>query len=119
MKIAILVIAALVGFWVVGAILEQLQKKTPRSSSPSREGTGPNSTLGPESSQIDPIEEACRVLQLNRPFTAAELRAAYRQRMSQYNPDKVNSLAPEFRELAERKSKEINRAFDLLARFPP
>jgi DnaJ-domain-containing protein 1 len=37
--------------------------------------------------------------------------------MSQYHPDKVNSLGPEFRELAESKSKEINRAFDLLARF--
>lgn len=118
MKIAILVIAALVGFWVVGAIVEQFQKKTPQSGSSSRAGARRKPTLEPESPQVDPIEEACRVLQLNRPFTTDELCAAHRQRMSQYHPDKVSSLGPEFRELAERKSKEINRAFDLLARFP-
>ena len=118
MKIAILAIAALVGFWVVGAILEQFQKKTPKSGSSSSSGAGTRPTPEAESSQVDPIEDACRVLQLNRPFTSEELRAAYRQRMSQYHPDKVSSLGPEFRELAESKSKEINRAFDLLARFP-
>ncbi|MCG5077492.1 J domain-containing protein [Paraburkholderia tagetis] len=114
MKIAILAIAALVGFWVVGAIIEQFQKKAPKaaSSSSSNPGSGPE-----EPPRADPIEEACRVLQLNRPFTTEQLRAAYRQRMSQYHPDKVSSLGPEFRELAESKSKEINRAFDLLARF--
>ena len=117
MKIAILVIAALVGFWVVGAILEQFQKKPARGASSARQGAGP-SEAGPDSLRSDPIEEACRVLQLNRPFTTEELRAAYRQRMSQYHPDKVSGLGPELRELAERKSKEINRAFDLLARFP-
>jgi DnaJ-domain-containing protein 1 len=117
MKIAILAIATLVGFWVVGAILERFQTKTPKPDASSRSSTGPRSAPGSETRQVDPIEEACRVLQLNRPFTTDELRAAYRQRMSQYHPDKVNSLGPEFRELAESKSKEINRAFDLLARF--
>jgi DnaJ-domain-containing protein 1 len=110
MKIAILVIAGLIGFWVVGAILDRFQKKTRASSRPDFRSE-------PEPSRPDPIEEACRVLQLNRPFTTDELRAAYRQQMSQYHPDKVNSLAPEFRELAESKSKEINRAYEMLARF--
>ncbi|WP_133665904.1 DnaJ domain-containing protein [Paraburkholderia sp. BL10I2N1] len=118
MKIAILTIAALVGFWVVGAIVEHFQKKTPKAAASASSGAGPRPTPEPESPRVDPIEEACHVLQLNRPFTTEQLRAAYRQRMSQYHPDKVNSLGPEFRELAESKSKEINRAFDLLARFP-
>ncbi|WP_322046623.1 J domain-containing protein [Paraburkholderia sp. J67] len=118
MKIAILVIAALIGFWVVGAIVEQFQKK-PAPSTASRD-TGKGAEFNPQSepADVDPIEEACSVLQLTRPFTTEQLRAAYRQRMSQYHPDKVSSLAPEFRELAEAKSKEINRAFDLLERFP-
>ncbi|ADG14536.1 heat shock protein DnaJ domain protein [Paraburkholderia atlantica] len=115
MKIAILAIAALVGFWLVGAIVEHFQKKAPKAA-PST-GAGPKSASEPEPERADPIEEACRVLQLSRPFTTEQLRAAYRQRMSQYHPDKVTSIGPEFRELAESKSKEINRAFDLLARF--
>jgi DnaJ like chaperone protein len=116
MKIAILAIAALVGFWVVGAILERFQKKPTETTPNSHPDAGPEqaSEVKP---QADPVEEACRVLQLNRPFTAEQLRAAYRQRMSQYHPDKVSNLGPELRELAESKSKEINRAFDLLARF--
>ncbi|MDR6472215.1 DnaJ like chaperone protein [Paraburkholderia graminis] len=117
MKIAILAIAALVGFWVVGAILERFQKKPTETPSSSRPDAGPGQASGFEMPQVDPFEEACRVLQLNRPFTTEQLRAAYRQRMSQYHPDKVSNLGPELRELAESKSKEINRAFDLLARF--
>ena len=117
MKIAILAIAALVGFWVVGAIVEHFQKGTPKAASSAGAQDGPRPATEQEARQTDPIEDACRVLQLNRPFTSDQLRAAYRQRMSQYHPDKVSSLAPEFRELAESKSKEINRAFDLLARF--
>lgn len=32
--------------------------------------------------------------------------------MSQYHPDKVASLGPELRDLCERKTKEINTAYD-------
>lgn len=117
MKITVLVITALVGFWVVGAIIEHLQKKTSESASSAGSGSGPKPAPQPEAQRVDPIDEACRVLQLTRPFTPDQLRAAYRQRMSQYHPDKVSSLGPEFQELAECKSKEINRAFDLLTRF--
>jgi DnaJ like chaperone protein len=96
---------------------EHVQTLPLKTDASSRSGAGPKPAPESETRQVDPIEEACRVLQLNRPFTTDELRAAYRQRMSQYHADKVNSLGPEFREFAESKSKEINRAFDLLARF--
>jgi DnaJ-domain-containing protein 1 len=93
MKIAILAIAAMVGFWVVGAILEHFQMKALKTDTSSRSGAAPKPAPENETRKVDPIEEACRVLQLNRPFTTDELRAAYRQRMSQYHPDKVSSLA--------------------------
>jgi hypothetical protein len=64
MKIAILAIATLVGFWVVGAILERFQTKTPKPDASSRSSTGPRSAPESETRQVDPIEEACRVLQL-------------------------------------------------------
>ncbi|WP_368623600.1 DnaJ family molecular chaperone [Paraburkholderia sp. BR13444] len=118
MKLVILAIFALIGFWVVGAFIEHFQKKTPATGGSARTNAGsPDSEPSPEPQEVDPVEEACRVLQLNRPFTTEQLRAAYRQRMSQYHPDKVNSLGPEFRELAESKSKAINQAFDLLTRL--
>ncbi len=41
-----------------------------------------------------------------------EIRKAYQHRIAEYHPDKVAALGAELRELAERKSKEINLAYD-------
>lgn len=38
--------------------------------------------------------------------------AAYREKIGQYHPDKVARLGPEIRALAEKKSVEINVAYD-------
>ncbi len=42
--------------------------------------------------------------------------SAYRKMAQMYHPDKVASLAPEFKELAERKMKEINAAYTALCK---
>jgi hypothetical protein len=43
-----------------------------------------------------------------------EITAAYKQMAQMYHPDKVASLAPEYREIAERRMKEINAAYTAL-----
>lgn len=43
-----------------------------------------------------------------------EARRAFRTLVAQYHPDKVAHLAPEFQELAERKTREILEAWDQL-----
>lgn len=63
---------------------------------------------------MDPIRRFCLELELTRPFTEAELKIAYRRKMSEYHPDKVSMLGKELRELAEEKSKAINIAYDRL-----
>lgn len=45
---------------------------------------------------------------------AATVRAAYTKLAQQYHPDKVSHLAPEFRELAETRMREINAAYEHL-----
>ena len=45
-----------------------------------------------------------------------EIKAAYKKKIWQYHPDKVSKLAPEFKELAERKSKQIHAAYEFIAR---
>ena len=40
-----------------------------------------------------------------------EIKIAYRKMASLYHPDKVAHLAPEFREMADNKMKEINTAY--------
>lgn len=43
-----------------------------------------------------------------------DIKSAYRQKAQQYHPDKVATLAPEFREIAEKRMREINRAYETL-----
>lgn len=117
MNIFILLACAVLGFWLVGVLFDKRKAEADKSSRTRREAPS-DSKPDPEPARQaeDPVREACRILDLNRPFTAEQLRAAYRQRISQYHPDKVSGLGPELREIAERKAKEINVAFDLLQR---
>jgi preprotein translocase subunit Sec63 len=54
------------------------------------------------------------VLGVDANASTEEITAAYRELATQYHPDKVASLADEFRELAERRMKEINAAYRAL-----
>ena len=56
------------------------------------------------------------VLGIAENATSEEIKAAYRRLANQYHPDKVSHLGEEFRVLAERKFKEIQRAYQQLTR---
>jgi DnaJ like chaperone protein len=51
------------------------------------------------------------VLGITVSASTEEIKIAYRKMASLYHPDKVAHLAPEFREMADRKMKEINTAY--------
>jgi DnaJ like chaperone protein len=53
-----------------------------------------------------------QVLGVSPNATRAEIASAYRALISQYHPDKVARLGPEIRAVAERKSAELNRAYE-------
>ncbi len=44
------------------------------------------------------------------------IRSAYRRLAGQYHPDKVAHLGPEFQEMAEKRFKEIQEAYEKLTR---
>jgi hypothetical protein len=54
------------------------------------------------------------VLGINRSATPEEIKTAYRQLANRYHPDKVAHLGEEFRQLAEKRFKEIQRAYQEL-----
>jgi len=59
------------------------------------------------------------VLGVSPNATRSEIASAYRALISQYHPDKVARLGPEIRAVAERKSAELNRAYeDALSSLP-
>jgi len=62
------------------------------------------------------IAESLEILGLIGRPAPAEIRSAYRKRMSQYHPDKVSKLGPKIQALAEQESKAINAAMENLSR---
>ncbi len=47
-------------------------------------------------------------------MTKDDLKKRYRDLLKMNHPDKVASLSPEFKDLAHKKTKEINDAYELL-----
>ena len=43
-----------------------------------------------------------------------EIKSAYQRLIRQYHPDRVADMGPEIREVAERRAKEINAAYEQL-----
>ncbi len=51
---------------------------------------------------------------MERSATRDAIRAAYRERMKEYHPDKVAQLGEALQKLAHEKSQEIQRAYQQL-----
>ncbi len=72
------------------------------SGSDSRSRTGAN------------LKDPWRVLGIGRNASAGDIKRAYRQLAMTYHPDKTIHLGEEFREMAENRFKEIQRAYQEL-----
>lgn len=82
-----------------------------------QEGPGPE---GDDKSNTDQNEQTSKqhikdvwhvILGVPRSASKEDISAAYKRLISQYHPDKVSRMGPEIREIAERKTKEINAAY--------
>ncbi|MBN2086687.1 MAG: J domain-containing protein [Anaerolineales bacterium] len=60
-----------------------------------------------EENEKDPY----KILNIDKCSTKKELALAYRKMVKMYHPDKIAGLAPEYREIAEKKMKIINSAY--------
>lgn len=96
----VMLVGGLIGYWVVSAMLNH--GEPPASAGPLRQ----------------PVETRPWHLVLGVAETASldEVVAAYRSAMNQYHPDKVAHLGEELRDLAEKKCKEINLAYEAALR---
>ncbi len=105
-EIAAIVLCLFGGYWVVSFLFDRRKRSD-------------SSTEHNSSYDADARGQAnwASVLGVDAFASMDEIRRAYRQRISEYHPDKVAGLGAELRELAERKAKEINRAYEEVCRL--
>jgi len=60
------------------------------------------------------IRDPYDILGVNRHASDSEIKNAYRKLANKYHPDKVDHLGKEFKELAEKKFKDIQEAYQKL-----
>lgn len=76
------------------------------------EGQASNAGRKRQTRSFDPWQ----VLEIPSGSTQEEIRKAYRKQSKLYHPDKVSQLGEDLREMAENKTKDINRAYAVLQR---
>lgn len=64
-----------------------------------------------EEPQPGGLKDPYEVLGVSREASFEEIRRRYRERLLEVHPDRVQHMGGEFRELAERKTLELNEAF--------
>lgn len=97
------------GYWIVSKLI--MDKPKPKAA------PAPDAPLDPPSFDQTPAGGRgeptwYEILNVGPDATAAEIKYSYRTLMSQYHPDKVATLGDELKTVAERKSKEINVAYE-------
>ena len=103
-EILVLVCGLGLGYWVVSKVTENFDRDE-------KHPLGDRATTQPQAGADAPAPWH-EVLSVPPDASADEIRQAYQLLMQQYHPDKVATLAPELKALAERRSKEINGAFE-------
>ena len=89
-----------IGYWLVSVFMHKPGKDEDPFATPAPD---------PDAAAPAPWHE---VLGVSEWASVEDVTAAWRTRMAQYHPDKVATLGPEIRELAERKAREINQAYE-------
>jgi DnaJ-domain-containing protein 1 len=100
-EIAVITLCLFGGYWGVSFLFRRKDRER-----------GPRADAMPPQHQQASMPTWAAVLGVSADASMDAIRRAYQQRIAEYHPDKVAALGAELRELAERKSKEINLAYD-------
>jgi DnaJ-domain-containing protein 1 len=108
-EVVVIVGCAVAGFLLVSFIIEVLGSKRKPTDRSENDFTGKSSRTNEE-----PIRDSTwfEVLGVSPTASINEIKTAYRERVRQYHPDRVEGLGHELREVAEQKMKQLNAAYD-------
>ncbi len=121
----VIIICGLLGYWIVSRLSdrharnEQPRKNQERGNESARnEGTDQTSSADHQSrSKYQALPQWYDILEVPASSSLAEIKLAYRRKIQQYHPDRLEGMAPELRKLALEKSQEINAAYTEASRL--
>lgn len=70
--------------------------------------------LPEEDSSIKSLEECCLILDVRADAIPMDIRTAYKKKISEYHPDRVENLGLKIKEVAEDETRKINAAYAML-----
>lgn len=113
----IVIVGGLVlGYWLVGVLLPHLKRDRARPGPMGQDGPGrdpPDHDGGQRPGRGGTGDRNWHeVLEVAPTAGREQVIHAYKRKIVQYHPDKVATMAPEIRRLAEARSIEINVAYD-------
>lgn len=112
-EIGAIVVGLLVGYWAIGAVLLSIKKKSKDGPQDARaeRPNGDASSAPPAPPGGGAAEPWYQVLGIGPSASISEIKLAYRQKITQYHPDKVASLGEEIKHVAEQMSRQITVAY--------
>jgi preprotein translocase subunit Sec63 len=113
-EVWVVIVLALVGYWGTSAFIRFFKKESDWTKNQSKSDSNKTKDK-PKQEQAQhpsPDKSWYEILEVDPSSSLDEIKLAYKKKISMYHPDKVSNMGPEFNEIAQRKSKEINSAYD-------
>jgi DnaJ like chaperone protein len=100
--------------WKKRAATQQYYQNQRRTSDKSRTDNMGEQTSGSDSGNSTGAWDPYKILGIDRNASQEEIKRAYRQLAGKYHPDKVTHLGEEFKDLAEKRFKDVQKAYEEL-----
>jgi len=112
-EVWVVIVLGLVGYWGTSALIGFFKKESDWTANQKSKQSSYQKQEEPKPKQESYSSKAWyEILEVSPSSSLDEIRTAYKRKISMYHPDKVSSMGPEFNEIAQKKSKEINSAYD-------
>jgi len=63
------------------------------------------------------VSDACSILGIQQSAAVDDIKSAFKKRVMEYHPDRVATLGPELKALAEKKTQQINEAYSIIRKL--
>lgn len=94
-------------------IIDDLKKDKDKNNQKANQNKNENYNQNAQHS-INSVNEAFKILQIHTTASIEEIKSAYKLKIKEYHPDRLETFGDELKILAQKKTQEINKAYNLI-----